>query len=214
MTPNNSTTVTIDQTNTQDISTIIYDGLVVASSDQFHPTITLRPAPNAVPPSSANVTLVAESLSFVRNGTNATLISILEFSPQNYSAQQPLSWKPLAGKTKPRLFFNLFLTHVLRVVQLDQLTPGSTVLSMDASNGDSLYIGGQLVGTTSPYRNIVAYDYTSSKLLPLHGNGLDGNITSLLLSGSGNDCVAVDKLHVTLFFFFTRLCRSIYWRTL
>jgi hypothetical protein len=105
MTPNNSSTVTIDQTNTQDISTVIYDGLVVASSDQFHPTITLRPAPNAVPPSNANVTLVAESLSFVRNGTNATLISILEFSPQNYSAQQPLSWKPLAGKmTTPRSF--------------------------------------------------------------------------------------------------------------
>ncbi|KAI8341825.1 cortical protein marker for cell polarity-domain-containing protein [Chlamydoabsidia padenii] len=162
MTPNNSTTVTIDQTNTQDISTVIYDGLVAASSDSFHPSITLRPAPNAIPPTNAHVTIIAESLSFVRNGTNATLISILEFSPQNYSSQQTLSWKPLA----------------------DQLAPGSTVLALDASNGDSLYIGGQLVGTTIPYRNVVKYDYVSSKLSPLHGNGLDGNVTSLLLSGS------------------------------
>ncbi|CAO3592393.1 unnamed protein product [Absidia cylindrospora] len=162
MTPNNSTTLVIDQTNTQDMSTIIYDGLVAASSDSFHPTVILQPAPNAVPPENGNVTIVAESLSLVRNGTNATLISIMEFSPRNYSTQQTISWKPLD----------------------DQLTPGSTVLALDASSGDSLYIGGQFVGTTSPYRNIASYDYTASKLSTLLGNGLDGNVTSLLLSGT------------------------------
>ncbi|KAI8085163.1 cortical protein marker for cell polarity-domain-containing protein [Halteromyces radiatus] len=162
MTPNNIITMMIDQTNPQDISTMIYDGLIVPSTSTFQPTITLRPSPNATIPASSNVTLVAESLSFVRNGTNATLISILEFSPQNYSTQQSLAWHPLT----------------------DQLTPGSTVHTLDASNGDVLYIGGQFVGITSPYRNIAAYDYNLGKISTLNGNGLDGNVTSLLLSGT------------------------------
>ncbi|ORX46775.1 hypothetical protein DM01DRAFT_1327525 [Hesseltinella vesiculosa] len=160
LTPGTTTQITIDQTNPQDASTVIYEGLVVPASNSFIPTIVLKPAPGAKPPATPNTTIIADAFSFNRNGTNATLSSILEYSPSNFSSHLPIAWHPLP----------------------QQLPTGSAVLSLDASNGNALYIGGQFTGV--PYRNIVAFDYASSALVPLTHNGLDGNVTSLALDGS------------------------------
>ncbi|CAO3637622.1 unnamed protein product [Cunninghamella echinulata] len=162
MTPNNQSHISIDQTNSEDSSIIIYDGIVSLPTSNFQPKVTLRVSPNAVAPSNSDTIIIASSLSVVRNGTNAALSSILEFSPQNYSSNQPIAWRPLA----------------------DQLTPGSAVLALDASKGDKLYIGGYFSGVNNPYRNIVVYDYSTKKLTTLNANGLDGNVTAIYLSGS------------------------------
>ncbi|KAI8064243.1 cortical protein marker for cell polarity-domain-containing protein [Gongronella butleri] len=179
MTPGNTSQITIDQTNAQDATTVIYDGLVVPSSSSFQPKIVLKPAPNATPPSTTNTTIIAEALDFVRNGTNATLVSILEFSPQNYSSHQPIAWLPLP----------------------EQLPPGSTVHAIDASQGNTLYIGGQFTG--APYRNLVAFSYASQHMVPLTSNGVDNNVTSLILSGNelyigGLFNSTIDQLHTGL----------------
>lgn len=91
------TTVTVDQTNTEDTTTLIYSGFIEASSDAFQPTITLTVAHNATA-SGYIVTLVADSFRFIRNGTNTTLVSILEYSPQNYIQNITPAWRPLAGQ--------------------------------------------------------------------------------------------------------------------
>lgn len=94
--PAMTTTVTIDQNTYDDKTTMIYNGFIAASTDAFRPTITLKPAANATA-SGSSVTLVADTFQFVRNGTNATLVSILEYSPQNYSQHITPAWHPLTG---------------------------------------------------------------------------------------------------------------------
>lgn len=97
-TPGAVVTQILDQAITEDQTTLVYSGLISASTGTFQPTITLRAASNATAPSEDTVSIVADSFQFVRNGTNATLISILEYSPQNYSQAILPAWRPLARK--------------------------------------------------------------------------------------------------------------------
>lgn len=111
--PAMTTTVTIDQTSYDDKTTMIYNGFIAAATDAFHPTITLKPSANATA-SGSSVSLVADTFQFVRNGTNATLVSILEYSPQNYSQHITPAWHPLTGNQKKLLImgtFTLTYTH-------------------------------------------------------------------------------------------------------
>ncbi|KAI9014562.1 cortical protein marker for cell polarity-domain-containing protein [Phycomyces nitens] len=162
--PGNSTVFFVDQAVTEDTRTLIYSGFLSATTSSFQPTVLLNVATNAIAPSSGTVSLVATSLEFIKNGTGVTLVSVLEYSPQNYTLNIVPSWRPLA----------------------EQLLHGSTVRSIDASQGDVLYIGGQFVGINDVYRNIVAYDYLSlgGQLRPLNEVGLTGNVTCLQLVGS------------------------------
>ncbi|KAI8150283.1 cortical protein marker for cell polarity-domain-containing protein [Fennellomyces sp. T-0311] len=157
-----TTTITIDQTNYDDRTDLIYSGFIAASTSAFQPTITLGVAHNATATGNT-VSIVAESLQFIRNGTNATLISILEYSPSNYTQNITPAWRPLA----------------------EQLIPGSVVRSIDATNGNVLYIGGQFSNTT--YRGVVSYDYrqgSGGAMVPLGGMGVNGSVYDLALIGS------------------------------
>ncbi|KAI9484647.1 cortical protein marker for cell polarity-domain-containing protein [Zychaea mexicana] len=160
-----STTLTIDQTNYDDKTTLIYSGFVAASTSAFQPSITLAVAQNATAPaSSSTVSIVAESIQFIRNGTNATLVSILEYSPSNFTQNITPAWHPLA----------------------EQLTPGSIVRSVDATTGNLLYIGGQFSGLNSTYRGAVSYDYRQGNggaMVPLNG-GVNGTVYDLKVIGS------------------------------
>ncbi|KAG2219729.1 hypothetical protein INT45_007768 [Circinella minor] len=156
------TIITIDQNNYEDMSTLIYNGFVPASNSAFQPTITLSVARNATA-SGSTVSIVANSIQFIRNGTNAILVSILEYSPSNFTQNITPAWKPLA----------------------EQLPPGSIVRSIDASIGNILYIGGQFSGLNSTYRGVVSYDYSQSNngggaLVPLNG-GVNGTVYDLSL---------------------------------
>jgi hypothetical protein len=89
--------VTLDQTNTADARQMIYSGMVSPSIGAFTPSILLTVAKNATAPSSDTVSIVAESIELVRNSTGATLVSVLEFSMQNFTSNIT-SYKPLASK--------------------------------------------------------------------------------------------------------------------
>ncbi|KAI9264062.1 cortical protein marker for cell polarity-domain-containing protein [Phascolomyces articulosus] len=157
------TTITIDQNNFDDKNTLIYSGFVAASTAAFQPTITLSVAHNATA-SGSTVSIVADSIQFIRNGTNATLVSILEYSPSNFTQNITPAWRPLA----------------------EQLIPGSIVRSIDATMGNILYIGGQFSSLNSTYRGVVSYDYTQGNggaLIPLNG-GVNGSVYDLSLIGS------------------------------
>lgn len=74
-------------------------------------------------------------------------------------------------------------------LSIEQLPLGSTVYSIDASNGDVLYIGGQFASSTNTtglgFQNIVAYSKTSGQLMPLENtttlSGVNGKVSKVLL---------------------------------
>lgn len=70
---------------------------------------------------------------------------------------------------------------------LEQLPIGSTVYSIDASDGEFLYIGGDFASLNSTgFRNIVSYNNQLGQLLSLDNNsfGLNGIVSKVLLSNS------------------------------
>lgn len=91
------TSITIDQTTTSDQSTLIYSGFIAPASGSYRPSVTLTVAPNATATGNT-VTLFAETLQFLRNGTNATMSGILEYSPQNYTQNIQPAWNALSGE--------------------------------------------------------------------------------------------------------------------
>ncbi|KAF7731991.1 hypothetical protein EC973_007096 [Apophysomyces ossiformis] len=162
--PGNSTSVVVDQKVTEDRTTLIYSGFISSTSATFQPKVILRTASNSTLPASNTVSIVADSLQFIRNGTGSTLISILEYSPYNMTRNIQPAWRPLA----------------------QQLMPGAIVSSIEAAAGDILYIGGQFIGANNSYRNVVSFDYNTDggRLVALSNSGIEGNVTALKQVGS------------------------------
>ncbi|KAG0169751.1 hypothetical protein DFQ29_009564 [Apophysomyces sp. BC1021] len=162
--PGNRSSIIVDQKVTEDKITLIYSGFIASTSSTFQPKVVLRTALNATSPISGTVSVVADSLQFIRNSTGSALASILEYSPYNMTRNITPAWKPLA----------------------QQLIPGSTVKTIEASNASTLYIGGQFASTKNTYRNIVSYDYNidGGRLVALNDVGVDGNVTALKQLGS------------------------------
>ncbi|KAJ2955867.1 hypothetical protein NQZ79_g8209 [Umbelopsis isabellina] len=159
LSPGNSSIITVDQTNTADVRQLLYTGMVSASTTAFAPSIQLKVAKNAVSPSSGIVSIVADSIELIANGTGATLVSILEFSMQNFTSNIT-SYKPLAN----------------------QLPIGSIVNAIEASSGD-LYIGGTFTANQGS-NNIVKYNYAQSNYSALGNIQLNGSVSSLKMVGS------------------------------
>ncbi|KAI9323395.1 cortical protein marker for cell polarity-domain-containing protein [Dichotomocladium elegans] len=174
MSPGITSTVTVSQTSSEDTITLIYTGFIAATTSAFRPTIVLKPS-TAANATSDIVTIVADSFQFIRNGTNATLTSILEYSPQNFTQNIKPAWHPLA----------------------EQLMVGSTVRSIDASSGVALYIGGQFSSVDGTYRNVVSFDYNIGRMVPLASSTINGTVyhvalvdSALYVGGAFNDSAA------------------------
>ncbi|KAL9548227.1 hypothetical protein MBANPS3_005789 [Mucor bainieri] len=180
LSPGVVSTVVSDQNTFSDRRTLLYSGFISPVSSVFRPSITLKPATNATKPDGDNVSIMADTIEFVRNVTAPPLVSILEYTPSlnNATDNTTVAWKPLN----------------------QQLPLGSTVYSIDASNGDVLYIGGQFTSstntTTTGYQNIVSYSKALGQLLPLQNTtmaGLNGKVSKLLLHATSKgpiwDCV-------------------------
>ncbi|OAD00485.1 hypothetical protein MUCCIDRAFT_113967 [Mucor lusitanicus CBS 277.49] len=168
LSPGVVSTVVSDQNTFADRRTLLYSGFISPVSSTFRPSITLKPAANATKPDGDNVSIMADTIEFVRNVTAPPLVSILEYTPSlnNATDNTTIAWKPLN----------------------QQLPLGSTVYSIDASSGDVLYIGGQFTSntnTTAGYQNIVSYNNALGQLLPLQNTtlsaGLNGKVSTLLL---------------------------------
>ncbi|KAG1082897.1 hypothetical protein G6F42_022406 [Rhizopus arrhizus] len=169
LSPGVVSTVISDQNTFSDRRTLLYSGFVSPVSSAFRPSITLKPAANATKPEGDNVSIMADTMEFVRNVTAPPLVSILEYTPSlnNATDNTTVSWKPLN----------------------QQLPLGSTVYSIDASNGDVLYIGGQFASSANTtglgFQNIVSYSKTSGQLMPLENtttlSGVNGKVSKVLL---------------------------------
>jgi hypothetical protein len=180
LSPGNTSVVTLDQANTADTRQMIYSGMVSPSIGSFKPTILLTVAKNATAPSSGTVSIVADSIELVRNNTGATLVSVLEFSMQNYTSNTT-SYKPLTSMKCFPLSSAAFALDINTSLP-DQLPVGSIVNVIDASQGD-LYIGGAFT-TTQGSHSIAKYQYSTAQYTPLGAAQFNGSISSLLLSGS------------------------------
>lgn len=93
---------------------------------------------------------------------------------------------------------------------IDQLMSGSTVFSIDATAGNTLYIGGAFSSLNNTYRSIVSYDYLSDggRMVALPGMGVNGSVYDVALLGNCRFRFIVDflaskiiELHVFLALF-------------
>lgn len=159
LTPGTTSTYFLDQNMSSDQRTLIYSGTIVASSSTlgggaFQPSIVMHVASNATAPTSTTVSIIADSIEFIRNSTSSTLASILNYFPANNSyAALP-----------------------------QQLPPSSTVYALQLVN-NVVYIGGDFAVNGS-YSNIVSYDFTKNSLAPLASNGLNGRVLTSVISGT------------------------------
>lgn len=101
---NQSQTTYVDLTTGKSIYSQIYSGPIEATTVDFQPYVTLAVAHNATGPKNGTVTIAAQAIQFVKNASNTTLTSILEFVPdsdaQTTAANTTLkgTYGPLAGK--------------------------------------------------------------------------------------------------------------------
>ncbi|KAI7871470.1 hypothetical protein BDF14DRAFT_1878324 [Spinellus fusiger] len=94
-TPN--TTITIDQSNTEDKTTLLYSKTVTSTSD-LQPTVLPKVAQTVIPPKDTTTSIVADWNIFDRNST-LFLSSVLEYSPANANADIT-SWHPIGHTTQ------------------------------------------------------------------------------------------------------------------
>jgi hypothetical protein len=95
---------------------------------------------------------------------------------------------------------------------IEQLPLNSTVYSIDASAGDTIYIGGEFLclNASGGYRNIVSYDYLSGRMISLNSSGLNGKVSKLIsYKQSSKKTCNVKKYHqiLTLLFLIRTVCR-------
>ncbi|KAI7897873.1 cortical protein marker for cell polarity-domain-containing protein [Cokeromyces recurvatus] len=148
--------------NQSDIATqVIYTGYFDVSSS-FIPNIKLSLSHNANISKGETKTIVAHAIQFVKDASQYSLSSILQYNPlqTNMSmSMSTLSWNELP----------------------DNIPYNSLVNTMDFVN-DSVYIGGEFSGidtTNKEYKNIVRYDINSKTLKSLSGGGLDGSVACI-----------------------------------
>ncbi|RCI06116.1 hypothetical protein CU098_012425 [Rhizopus stolonifer] len=154
MTPGNVTTYLLDQNIVSDQQVLIYSGTVSASTSTFQPSVVMKIAPNATTSSTESISLIGDSMAFIRNTTGASLSSLMVYYPINNT------WTALA-----------------------QQLPSNAVVHALQSNDATLYIGGYF-SMNSTFSNLVAYDFALSAFQPLVSNGLNGNVSALLLVDS------------------------------
>ncbi|KAI8642326.1 cortical protein marker for cell polarity-domain-containing protein [Parasitella parasitica] len=206
LSPGVVTTIVSNQNTFSDRRTLLYSGFISPVSSTFRPSITLKPATNATKPDGDDVSIMADTIEFVRNVTAPPLVSILEYTPSlnNASNGTAISWKPLN----------------------QQLSLGSTVYSIDTSDGDLLYIGGQFnspanAGSTG-FQNIVSYNKPLGQLIPLDNesiSGLNGKVSKLILhaatlyvGGEFNSTISAGNANISNFALFDTVQKT--WKSL
>lgn len=196
--PNIMSTVVLDQNTFSDRRTLIYRGFVSPVSSTFNPSITLRPATNATINDSKNiVSVMAETLEFVRNSNVSALVSILEYNVSapvvlNNNDSSLNAWKPLNRKSflYYQGAYNFFFARTeCCFFLLEQLAVGSIVYTLDV-DGDMVYIGGEFAANntnTGLFRNIVSYNHSTGQFVSLNQTHLNGKVSKVLVHNSGKD---------------------------
>jgi len=158
MSSGTSFTTEIFQTNNFDKYDQIYFGFIDAGSSSFRPSVTL----SAVDGQGVdNLTIVAQRVGFTLISSSAGLNSLFEYDPTQAvidTAEFANSTFDVAGMSLPT---------------------GAGVNSLQTS-GSTTFVGGNF--STDDFDNIFAV--ASSGVTPLAGNGLNGEVVSMLLNGT------------------------------
>lgn len=96
-----STMKTVDLNSKTDNTFLVYSGEISATTVDFQPYVTVKVAHNATTTSN-NVTIDLQAVQFIKQASNTTLTSMLEFTPDNAqiktNATLSGSYGPLQGK--------------------------------------------------------------------------------------------------------------------
>ncbi|KAH7416928.1 cortical protein marker for cell polarity-domain-containing protein [Cadophora sp. MPI-SDFR-AT-0126] len=153
-----SFTTEIFQTNNFDKYDQIYFGFIDAGSSSFRPSVTLSAVDGQ---GIDNLTIVAQRVGFTLISSSAGLNSLFEYDP----TQAVIDTADFANST-----FD---------VAGMSLPTGAGVNSLQTSGGTT-FVGGNF--STDDFDNVFAV--TSSGATPLAGNGLNGEVFSMLLNGT------------------------------
>ncbi|KAI8384432.1 cortical protein marker for cell polarity-domain-containing protein [Radiomyces spectabilis] len=163
---NHTVNRTLSQDTKQNRHDVIYSGYITSTSGTFQPHITMAIAHNATKPSNTTVTVVANSIQFVKSASLSALSSILNY-------------------TETRSITPLNRSHLPWKSLTENVPYGSIVKSMVSTKTD-LFIAGNFSsgnGGAGSYRNIVKLDTTSQKLIPLEDIGLNGPVKTMVYAG-------------------------------
>jgi hypothetical protein len=192
----NPTVTTVDQTNTDDASILIYSGPILPTTPDFVTTITLsltnKPTGSG---SNGQYEIVADRIELVLRSANATSSGSSGSSSGGSSGSSLgfgfFEW-PLSSSS------SLDATHTLAnstetaadkaaIGLFNGIGGNGTISSENAAiasvahhSSGTIFLAGNFT-TSSNSNNIVAFNDGSVSALP--NNGLDGSVTSLALSG-------------------------------
>ncbi|KAI9498129.1 cortical protein marker for cell polarity-domain-containing protein [Zychaea mexicana] len=155
----------VDLSTADGQSILVYTGGIEATTTEFQPYVTVTVASNATTPASGNSSISLQAVQFIKQASNTTLASVLEFK---YDATE----QKIANTTLGGSYSSL----------ADNIPYASTVNALEASDGN-VYIGGSFSsasGANTTYHNIVRYDSSTERLAALQGTGLNGEISAFL----------------------------------
>ena len=93
----------VDLKATAGSTVLVFSGYIHASTPKFAPYVTVKVASNATAPASGNAIISLQAVQFIKQASNTTLTSLLEFTPAETDtsvANTTLvgAYGPLAGK--------------------------------------------------------------------------------------------------------------------
>ncbi|KAI8138683.1 cortical protein marker for cell polarity-domain-containing protein [Fennellomyces sp. T-0311] len=150
----------VDLKATAGSTVLVFTGYIHATTDKFQPYVSVAVASNATAPSSGNAIISLQAVQFIKQASNTTLTSLLEFTPAE--TDTTVANTTLVGQYGPFA---------------DNVPYGSTVNALEASDGN-VYIGGSFNATA--YENIVRLDAATQKLAALQGRGINGGVSSFM----------------------------------
>lgn len=159
----NATTTFVDLATSKGGSTLVYSGPMDDTTTEFQPYVSVGVASNVTKPTNGTATVVLQSVQFIKQASNTTLTSMLQFTPDDLQKSNDSS---IAGAYGPIG---------------ENLPYGSTVSAL-AVMDQKLYIAGEFAGNMAngSYHNLVGYDTTTSRMTPLSSGGLNGPVRTLL----------------------------------
>ncbi|KAI9310813.1 cortical protein marker for cell polarity-domain-containing protein [Dichotomocladium elegans] len=161
------TTKTVDLNNRTNNTFLVYSGMLPATTASFQPYVSVKVAASAKGPTNGAVTIALQAVQFIKLASNTALMSIVEFTPKDDAAQQN---SVVAGE------------YAALADNIPYRSTVNALLSYDAS----VYIGGSFVaaGANASFQNIVRYDSSSRKMVPLNSAGLNGQVSSIVQMGA------------------------------
>jgi hypothetical protein len=181
-----SNSTTVDQTNRQDQSTLVYNGTLSAGTDTF--TVSMTLADGAASNSGTSYQIIADYINLVASSTNGTSTQINRgYGLFEYAVDGSQGTFGDSVDDRPQANASAIMTNSTGFdalsFNLDQGAVVNSIVTVGEGQDTRVFIGGDFTytprqggGTTS--ENVVAYSTGSTQAAP--NGGLDGSVDSLL----------------------------------